>query len=404
VAALDARAFAVMDAHWRPRGYTVPNADTYPHQWLWDSCFHSIVWAHLGRPDRALAELGNVFAHQGPDGFVPHITYWVDPDGHADFWGRRHTSCLTQPPMYGHAVAELVRRGVAVPDELVVAARRGLDHLSARPRPSGLVPVFHPWETGCDDSPRWDAWVDGPWTRQAWYEVKGDLVASLEFADDAGSTDDPASSDGSRRGPVGNPAFHPGSAMMTALVAFNHAELAWATGDTSVEAADRAAGLGTLLAPWWDAGTATWLDAPGGAPVGRRGSGAVRTLEALLGLLAPTLVPRPDQVDAAVVQLVDPGAFGAPYGPAQVHRDEPAFDPERYWRGPAWPQLSYLAWLGARRHGRDAEARVLAEALVRGVTASGFAEHWHPDTGEAQGAAPQSWSCLAAVVWAAEHG
>ena len=85
----------------------MPNATTYPWQWLWDSCFHAVCWAHLGEGGRAVAELGNVLAHQAPDGFVPHLTYWDGADVHAGFWGRRGTSSITQPPMYGHAVAEL---------------------------------------------------------------------------------------------------------------------------------------------------------------------------------------------------------------------------------------------------------------------------------------------------------
>jgi hypothetical protein len=33
-----------------------------------------------------------------------------------------------------------------------------------------------------------------------------------------------------------------------------------------------------------------------------------------------------------------------------------------------------------------------------GATKSGFAEYWDPDTGAGLGAAPQSWTALAAVV------
>ena len=74
------RARAILDAQWQPQGYTVPNAVVYPHQWLWDSCFHAIVWGHLGEGERALAELRNVFAHQADDGFVPHVIHHGHPD------------------------------------------------------------------------------------------------------------------------------------------------------------------------------------------------------------------------------------------------------------------------------------------------------------------------------------
>src|SRR6185503_3816186 len=58
--------------------YTRPAAGTYPHQWLWDSCFHARIHCWLG--DRAMAhdELRALFRAQemdGPDaGRLPHMT------------------------------------------------------------------------------------------------------------------------------------------------------------------------------------------------------------------------------------------------------------------------------------------------------------------------------------------
>lgn len=403
---LDAAARSVLRDHWHVDGYTVPNAVIYPHQWLWDSCFHAVIWAHLHSPDRALAELRNAFAHQGPDGFVPHLTYWQAPGIHEDLWGRARTSCITQPPMYGHAIAELVRRGTHVPDDLTLAAADGLAHLLARRRTGGLVPALHPWETGCDDSPRWDAWCPAPWSRPAWKAVKGDLVASLAM------DPDPVTAGRDGTGPVGNPAFHPGSVVLSALTAFNVAELRWATGPDATPGSatlDRrrradleadAAPLLPALELAWDDRARTWADTPGGGIPGVAPSRRVRTLEALL----PTLVVRDrDQVAAALASLVDPTAFGAAHGPTQVHRGERTYDPDTYWRGPAWPQLSYLLWLAASRRGAAEVADVVATTFVAGAVRSGMAEHWHPDTGSGQGAQPQSWTGLAAVTWSAQR-
>ena len=65
----------MMLAHWRPDGHTVPNAGVYPWQWLWDSCFHALIWAELGEPERAVTELRSALADQDELGFVPHIRY-----------------------------------------------------------------------------------------------------------------------------------------------------------------------------------------------------------------------------------------------------------------------------------------------------------------------------------------
>ena len=116
-------------------------------------------------------------------------------------------------------------------------------------------------------------------------------------------------------------------------------------------------------------------------------------------MLALLVDPRPEMFD----QLVDPEAFGAPFGPRGVHRDEASYEPDQYWRGPAWPQLTYLLWCAAGRAERNgvigsAVARTLASGLVDGARRSGLAEYWNPDTGEGRGAAPQSWAGLAVCV------
>ena len=122
-AALRAAARQVLDANWRAP-YTVPNAAVYPFQWLWDSCFHALVWADLGEPERAVSELAHLFRTQSPLGFVPHVDYERDPGHHAAFWGRAGSSSITQPPMFGHALAELARAGIDVGTLVGPAASR----------------------------------------------------------------------------------------------------------------------------------------------------------------------------------------------------------------------------------------------------------------------------------------
>jgi glucosylglycerate hydrolase len=364
---LESTARPVLDAAWRDPGFCVPHAGTYPFQWLWDSCFHSVVWAELG-DERAVTELSTALAHQSPSGFVPHLTYWAAPDHHAGFWGRDRTSSLTQPPMYGHAVAACLRRGLEVPGEVVARAEAGLRFLLERRErtATGLVAAVHPWETGCDDSPRWDDWCPG-FDPADWYAVKGELVAALRF--DGG---DPTSSS----------AFTVGAVGFNALIAWNVRELASVGAAAELQpAADE---LVDALAARWDPARRTWTDADAG-------SGTCRTVDALLPVLVD---PRPEPF----ADLVDPGAYGAPHGPRGVHPDEPAYQPDRYWRGPAWPQLTYLLALAARRAGEVGAAAELARCLVRGAARSEVAEYWHPDSGRGLGARPQSWTTLAVLA------
>jgi len=374
--AVRGEARAVLEANWREDGgYTVPNGAVYPFQWLWDSCFHAVTWAELGEGDRARRELAHLFRTQTPSGFVPHVDYEHRPTHHAGFWGREGQSSITQPPMFGHAVAELHRRGVAV-DDLVAPATRGLWFLlRERARVEGLVALCHPWESGGDDCPRWDHWCPGGWTPARWYDVKGDLVATVRHAPDGS--------------PLDNPAFVVASCGFNALVAFNALELCEVTGDRELRAAADA--LVPVLDERWDADARTWVDAGDSAD----DSGRVRSLDALLPCLVSA---RTDAVAAAFADMLDPAAFGGACGPTGVHRDEPTFAARTYWRGPAWPQLTYLCWVAARRRGEATVAAALADALVRGARASGWAEYWDADDGTGLGAAPQSWAALAAVV------
>jgi glycogen debranching enzyme len=167
-------------------------------------------------------------------------------------------------------------------------------------------------------------------------------------------------------------------------VAWNAQELATVASDDRLDALARE--LTGAIDARWDADLVTWID---DGPT-EHGSGRVRTLDALLPLL---LHPRPE----AFAALVDPAAYGAPFGPRGVHVAEPSHEPSTYWRGPAWPQLTYLLWLAATNAGAPARS-ALARSMVTGAVRSAYAEYWVADTGEGLGAMPQTWSSLALAV------
>jgi len=371
---------SALGAAWVDAGYTAPNTDVYPWLWLWDSCFHSIVWAELSRPDRAIAEVESVLSLQDPSGFVPHMGYQTAPARSVELWGRRGSSSITQPPMYGHAIAELHRRGFEVSDALVDRAEAGLRFLlDQRERTvDGLITVVHPWETGCDDSPRWDDLCPGGrFDSKAWKAHKSAMLTTIE------------------RGPGGeplhNPDFDVASIGFNSLVAWNALELA---GIGVTDLIDSAAELIDALESRWDQDLVTWVDSGAAAA----GSGRVRTADSLLPLLVSTNESRRS---AAGRSLVDAAAHGSAHGPLGVHRAEPNFDADAYWRGPVWPQVAYLLWRALARSGSGTEsvwADELARSTVRGAEVSGLAEYWNGDSGRGLGAVPQSWTGLALLM------
>ncbi|TDD67659.1 hypothetical protein E1262_18605 [Jiangella aurantiaca] len=377
-AALATRVRALLEAHWNPaRGYCVPNPFTYPHLWLWDSCFHAVIWAHLG-DERAVTELAAVLDGQLDGGLVPHMRYGPQPP---DTWlgPLPASSSLAQPPMFGHAARVLAAHGLPVGPKVLDRARRGLDWLwEHRRADDGLLYVVHPWEAGNDHSPRWDDWGAPGRTaadydraaRSAWNAAR---VHDLSFAADGAAT--------------WSSSFVVKPAAFNAYVAFNLAELADLLADD--ELAGRARGLAAAAdALLWDPAAALWADLPvvGGGPSAR-----IPISDGVMGALVTS---DPGKAHAALDQLTLPDRFGAPAGPANVARTHPSYDPGMYWRGAAWPHLNYLFHLALRRWGRDEDAATLAERTRADAVASGWAEYWHAEDGRALGAVPQSWTGL----------
>jgi hypothetical protein len=356
----------------------MPNAKSYPWQWLWDSCFHAVAWGALG-DKRAVAELESLFELQLPTGFMPHMGYQSRPQGSLHYWDSPGRSDITQPPMYGHALRVLADLGYEV-DHLYEKARRGLAYLfKSRLDPdSGLIRAVHPWETGCDDSPRWDGLrplqgrLPKLYERKRWYATKVALVRSLQKRDGAATA---------------NPGFDVCSIGFSALVAFNAYELAALTSSKALM--DRAAELTDAIDRRWLEERKTWTDV---CLAGPAGSESVRTLESLLPILVST---DERNVEAAFAEIFSESSFWRPYGPTGTAVDEATYDPRTYWRGPVWPQLTYLVMVAAMRHERRERAITAASALVEGCVRSGFSEYWHPETGKARGATPQGWAALA---------
>jgi hypothetical protein len=367
-----------METHWdEDRGYCVPNPSTYPHLWLWDSCFHAIIWAHLG-DGRAVRELTAVLDGQLPSGLVPHMRYGGVPP---DTWlgPLAASSSLAQPPMFAHAAKVLARKGFSLHAKLLEEARRGLDWLWTHRRTDrGLLFVVHPWEAGNDHSPRWDDW-GAPGRTSLDYDQATRSEWNKERMRDVTFSDDGAAAWSS--------SFVACPAAFNSYVAFNLSELAGLLGDADLEVRSRQL-ADAIDEHLWDEENQLWSDLPvvGGGP-------SVRTpiSDGVMGALVTSDHAR---AVAALSQLEADDRFAARFGPTNVARNHEAYDPGSYWRGAAWPQLNYLFWLAQRRWGGEEQAHALARRTLTGAITSGWAEYWNAETGEGLGAVPQSWTGL----------
>src|SRR5919106_1249919 len=89
---------------------------------------------------------------------------------------------------------------------------------------------------------------------------------------------------------------------------------------------------------------------------------------------------------------------------ASVPPDDPDFDPARYWRGPVWPMLNWVAHAGLRRYGFVDEAAEIRQALLELARREGFWEHYNARTGHGGGTEELSWTAaLVLDLLDAEH-
>ena len=416
-------------------GWTKAAPRLYPHQWSWDSAFIAIGLAHLDTR-RAAQELRVLFAAQWTTGMVPHIVfnpaasgYFPDPER----WGITIaptkpsgilTSGMCQPPV--HAIAarsiwEIARqRGEAEGADATAFLREIYPRMLAwhrylatdrDPEQSGLVTIYHPWESGADNSPAWD---------DALMAITvGDLPPyerhDLKHADPSMR---PTMAEYDRylwivevmrRGRYDEATTYRTNPFLVKVVWFSAifvaandallaiADIIDAPDDERAEITEwRDRGL-RGLDERWDVQLGLTLD----YDLRAAKTIPVRVMGGFAPLVAGHLAP---ERRAAILQTYDsPAWVGHPRlrwpMPPSTSPDGRGFDPRRYWRGPTWPVMNWLFWWALRQIGETKRAADLRAASLDQLADGQFGEYYEPFTGEPLGSLDQSWTAAMALDW-----
>ncbi|MDQ6906554.1 MAG: glycogen debranching protein [Chloroflexota bacterium] len=420
-------------------GWTKAAPRLYPHQWSWDSAFIAIGLAHLDTR-RAAQELRVLFAAQWATGMVPHIVfnpaaggYFPDPAR----WGTTVapakpadvlTSGMCQPPVHAiaaHAIWETARqRGEAEAADATAFLRELYPRLLAwhrylatdrDPERSGLVTIYHPWESGADNSPAWDSALAAI--------TVGDLPPyerhDLKHADPSMR---PTMVEYDRylwivevmkRGRYDEATTYRTNPFLVKVVWFS--AIFVAANDALLKISDiidapdaeratitewRDRGLRGLEERWDPTlGLCLDYDLRAGQPI------PVRVMGGFAPLIAGHLTP---ERQAAILATLDGSAWlGHPRlrwpVPPSTSPDDPAFDPHRYWRGPTWPVMNWLFWWALLQAGETERAANLRQASLDQLTDGLFGEYYEPFTGEPLGSLDQSWTAAVALDWLAKE-
>ena len=403
-------------------GYTVPNGRVYPFQWNWDSAFVALGFDMFDR-DRAWVEVETLFRAKWDDGFLPHIIFWKDDPGYfpgPDVWATSHTpvtSGITQPPVAASVVrwlwesaeaageAEAYRPRVeALYDKLLAWHRWFADHRD--PEGRGVVVAMHPWETGRDNSPEWDAPGEpidvshvGDYTRRDTGHLDAKMrptkleydryLALVQYGRSQGWDHAKIS--------AGNP-FKVADVGMSMILLRANRDLAAlgrvlgrdvSTIDAWIARAE--AGIDWL----WDEDTKCWTSRD--LLTGRH-SGFV-TSASFLSFYGGIKDAVKD--DAMIGHLTRIGAR-VPYLMPSLDPEDPGFQMIRYWRGPVWAVVNFMIGVGLADMGfADAAARVRRDTGTL-IARNGFYEAFSPVDGTGSGGDDFSWTAAVWLAWARE--
>lgn len=395
--------------------YTVPTKGLYPFQWNWDSCLTALGQSRYDE-ERAWTEIDTLFAHQWPDGMVPHIVFHVYSDGYFPgpaVWGANRptpTSGITQPPVAGFVVRRLFERAK---DEALAAerARALLPKIDAwhrwfyeyrDPRGEGLVALLHPWEAGRDNSVDWDEAFQrvptegiAPYTRRdtqhadpAHRPTKEQYDRYLWLVERFRSLGwDPTRLHDASPFQVIDPGFN---AILIRSCA-DLAELAESLGETRIAADNRARAAASLAAleGLWSEEHEQYLcrDRTTGALVGSASLGG------LLPAFAPVPKARARQIARTIERWSEAVEFIVPsHDPADAR-----FEAKRYWRGPVWLVTNYMLADGLMAAGEVAVARRIVGSSLALISRSGFAEYYDPITAEPCGGGRFTWTAAMVI-------
>ena len=398
-------------------GYTVPTHGLYPFQWNWDSAFVALGFATFDR-DRAWQEIETLVSAQWSDGMIPHIVFHQRDEGYfpgPDVWGTGRTpptSGITQPPVLATIVRKLWEDEGADPACLrmnamyraCLASHRWF-HTYRDPLNNGLVMVTHNWETGRDNSSEWDdalARVDtsgvGAYQRRDTGHVDAAMrpkqeeydryVAILQFGRAGGWNHRLIADDGPFR------MVDVGMSMELLRANRDLLVLAEALGDAAAAAELRARiALSEAGMDWlWneEAGAYCSRDA-----TTHESSGLVTNASFLAFYAGVGSQHQRAQLVEALGRLPSSAAYLLP----SLEAGSRAYDHRRYWRGPVWLVVSYMAAIGLEEQGHADWATRIREDSARLIEKSGFYESFSPETGEGSGGPDFSWTAAMWLAW-----
>ncbi|MEM1323174.1 MAG: trehalase family glycosidase [Bacteroidota bacterium] len=392
----------ILQLNWKD-GFTIPTSKLYPFQWNWDSGFTCLGQSYFDL-DYAIQEMQSLFSSQWENGMLPHIVFHSEDEKsyfpNFDFWDaqvnpgapqRPKSSGITQPAVHGFILENLLEK---FPDHhqlqqfvkalfpKVVKYHRFL-YTYRDPLREGLMFIYHPWESGRDNSPLWDSSLDRiiidpaeipPYVRKDTSLAPAEerptsyqydrYVYLLQLGkkyryEDIGIFEE-------------SPFLVQDTLMNAVLIKSNQSlinigrRFGFDTKELEEWQQQSSAQFSSKL---WneDLQTFTPYDLRGEQYLPHKEIGGIAALYAQ--------IPSPEQaviLNSYLLGLHERGYYICP----SFDVDSPLFDSKRYWRGPIWSQMNWMIYHGLQHYGFEETAAIVKSDLIELVDKLGFYEYF----------------------------
>ncbi len=352
--------------------YTCPSPKNYPHQWIWDSCFHAIVLTHFDL-ERAKREIRTLLRGQKENGFIPCVKIWKRRYLLEDLF---YTSKISQPPVIPLAVEIIFEKSKdrkflteAYPKSKAFmnwfALNRDSNH-------NGLIEVVHPWETGIDSTPTFDGQLGIKSPHPGFTEVMFKFLT------------------------LNQKVFRSENVLMNSIYAKSLKSMSRMArtigkGKDTVSFEKRyEEALNALITRCWSSEDEIFYDLD---QKGRQVK--VKTVSSLMPLILDGLPKK--YVGPLVNHLTNKKEFRSEYPIPSVSMDEKTFDPNGglvLWRGPSWINTNWFISRALLEKGYKKESGIINKKTLQMVEKSGLWEFYNPLNGVGYGQPTFGWSTL----------
>ena len=357
-----------------PKPYMASAAFMYPIQFFWDEFYHSILLADLKDPKLAYQFIDNFSFAQAPDGGMPgSITFKRDAEKYFEEVTKNGSNDM-QPILVGVTLSHLKNKPGWPKDKIKSMYEmydKYLDWLYKNKDidKNGLVEYTNSFNSGADDSPRFDGLYS-----------EGNHIGVMQSVEGVEQN------------------------VWLSLMHYNLSEMAKMQGNkeaAKVHAAKAALLESKIEKYFWNETDGFYYD------INTVTQQQIKVKTKFTFMTMFLKHARKDRIKRLVNEhLLNPKEFWPAYPVPSVALSEATFTESTMWRGPVWPNVNWLICLGLEQQGYKKVAKELAlktvkmvgpqyngDTCTRGVR---FNEWFNPITGEAYGNENLSWSCTVA--------